>query len=204
MKANIRILLAVMLIFAMALSMAACGSTASAAKAVEAAPAAEETADAADAADYVITGKIYVDAENTVSALAIKDGIIIYSGDEDGVAAYIGENTNTIALAEGETVTAGFVDAHTHNGSCWDTKLSSAQIPNGATREECVEIISAFVAENPGRPYYKATGWINSAFETAAPQQTFLTPLIRISPSSPPHQTATASGATPQPLSLPA
>ena len=126
-------------------------------------------ASAAEAADCVITGKIYTMADQTVEALAIRDGVIVYSGEEDGVQAYVGAETEVLALEDGQTVIPGFIDAHTHAASCWDAKLSAAQIPLGATQEECVQIIADFIAANPGREYYKASGWIGSSFEDGCP-----------------------------------
>ena len=124
----------------------------------------------AEEADYVICGGcIYSDAEHQVEALAIKDGVVIYSGDLSGVDAYVGTDTEKLELADDETVIPGLVDAHSHAVSCWDAKLNAAQIPLGATKEECIEIITEFIEANPDREYYKANGWINSAFDNGCP-----------------------------------
>ncbi|MES3677770.1 amidohydrolase [Halomonas elongata] len=73
-------------------------------------------ADAPSAADTVLRdGSIYtVDAEHaTASALAVRDGVITYVGDESGVDAYVGPETRVIDL-EGRMVMPGLQDAHIH------------------------------------------------------------------------------------------
>ena len=122
-----------------------------------------------ESADTIIIGKIYTGDENGdfVEALAVKDGVIVYAGDEEGVSAY--EAAETVTLEDGQLVMAGLGDAHTHAAVCWDAKLNAAQIPNGATKEECLQIIADYVAKYPDKEYYKANGWIGSVFENQCP-----------------------------------
>lgn len=67
-------------------------------------------------ADTVYThGAIYTaDAQDhVVPALAVKDGVIVYAGDEAGLKPYIGHRTQVIDL-EGRMVMPGLVDGHMH------------------------------------------------------------------------------------------
>ena len=129
------------------------------------------TSSAETIADQVIVGKIYTgDTEDTVvSALAVKDGVILYAGSEEDVQTYIGDTTEVTELNENELVVPGFVDGHTHATRLISAYETLCSIPEGATAQECVDTIAAFIEEHPGWAYYKARGWINSAFENGCP-----------------------------------
>ncbi len=80
---------------------------------IAAAPArGEDTAPA----DLALTGGVIhtglADAP-TAQALAARDGVIVYVGDEAGLAAWISQDTDVIAL-DGATAFPGFTDAHAH------------------------------------------------------------------------------------------
>jgi predicted amidohydrolase YtcJ len=62
-------------------------------------------------------GYVYtVDGKNSVQqAIAVTGGKIVYVGSDEGVAAYIGTQTQMIDLA-GRMLMPGFVDAHMHPG----------------------------------------------------------------------------------------
>lgn len=71
---------------------------------------------ARDAADRVfLNGAIYtVDTDlSWAEAVAVKDGRIVYVGDDEGAARYIGAETEVIDLA-GQMLLPGFHDAHIH------------------------------------------------------------------------------------------
>lgn len=71
---------------------------------------------ARDAADRVfLNGAIYtVDTDRSwAEAVAVKDGRIVYVGDDEGAARYIGAETEVIDLA-GQMLLPGFHDAHIH------------------------------------------------------------------------------------------
>lgn len=60
-------------------------------------------------------GAVYTVNEDQpwAEAVAIKDGIIVYVGEDEGVEVYIGEETEVVDLA-GEMVMPGFQDPHLH------------------------------------------------------------------------------------------
>ena len=69
-------------------------------------------------ADMVMrNGYVYtVDGKNSVQqAIAVTGGKIVYVGSDEGVAAYIGAQTQQIDLA-GRMLMPGFIDAHMHPG----------------------------------------------------------------------------------------
>ncbi|WP_414909148.1 amidohydrolase [Pseudomonas sp. IT-P253] len=69
-------------------------------------------------ADMVMrNGYVYtVDGKNSVQqAIAVTGGKIVYVGSDEGVAAYIGTQTQQIDLA-GRMLMPGFIDAHMHPG----------------------------------------------------------------------------------------
>ena len=71
---------------------------------------------AATAADYIfINGGIYtVDTERSwAQAVAIRNGIVVYVGDNAGVEAYLGETTLLTDLT-GHMMLPGFHDSHNH------------------------------------------------------------------------------------------
>lgn len=73
-------------------------------------PAAELPADA-----VFRHGRIYTaDAsDRTVAAVAVRTGRVVYAGDDDGVAAFIGPKTRVVDLAGGFMM-PGLVDGHIH------------------------------------------------------------------------------------------
>jgi predicted amidohydrolase YtcJ len=85
-------------------------------------------------ADFVLTGGriITEDARrDTVEALAVKDGKIVYVGDAAGAAAFIGPSTR-VERANGRLVLPGLVDAHIHPIGIADLptcSLDSAPLP---------------------------------------------------------------------------
>jgi predicted amidohydrolase YtcJ len=67
-------------------------------------------------ADTVYTrGAIYTaDAhDHIVSAMAVKDGVIVYTGDENGLKPYVGRRTHVVDL-HGRMAMPGLIDAHMH------------------------------------------------------------------------------------------
>lgn len=67
-------------------------------------------------ADLVLRdGFVYtVDGEDSVKqAVAVKDGVIVYVGTNEGAAAFVGDKTRVVELG-GRMLMPGFVDAHLH------------------------------------------------------------------------------------------
>ena len=72
--------------------------------------AAEDPADSVYRNGYIYT----VDAKDSVQkALAVRDGRIVYAGDEAGADAFVGANTRVVDL-NGRMVMPGLIDGHMH------------------------------------------------------------------------------------------
>ena len=69
-----------------------------------------------EGADVVYCGgNIYtMDDDNPhATALAVKDGRLLYVGSDEGAAAYTGSNTRVVEL-DGHTVLPGLIEGHMH------------------------------------------------------------------------------------------
>lgn len=74
---------------------------------------------ASNIADTVFrNGKIYTldAASSQAQALAINDGVIVFTGSDDGVQSFIGSNTTVVDL-DGRMAMPGLIDAHMHTGA---------------------------------------------------------------------------------------
>ncbi|WP_010258253.1 amidohydrolase [Treponema primitia] len=111
-------------------------------------------------ADQVwLNGVIYTvdNAFSKVSALAWKDGRIVYAGTDQGARAYIGKETKTEDLA-GKTALPGFIDSHLHLQAYAEGlgKLRIRDLPRAEILDRVRE-----VAKNakPGEWILGAMGW---------------------------------------------
>lgn len=113
-------------------------------------------------ADTVITGTIYTsEADNKmVSAVAIKNGVYQYVGDEEGVKEFIGDNTEVINLESGMAMPS-FFEAHAHAELGGIGKLYQVELYDGKSMKDYEEIVSNFVAEHEGLKILRGSGWGN-------------------------------------------
>ena len=113
-------------------------------------------------ADTVITGTIYTSETNQkiVSAIAIKDGVYQYVGDEEGVKAFIGDNTEVINLESGMAMPS-FFEAHAHAELGGIGKLYQVELYDGKSMQDYERIVSNFVAEHEGLKILRGSGWGN-------------------------------------------
>lgn len=104
-------------------------------------------------ADLVMrNGYVYtVDGQDSVQqAVAIAAGRIVYVGDDQGAAAYIGEQTRQVDLG-GRMLMPGFVDAHMHPGD-GGRALSLCDLKYQAmTRADFQKAIQACLDAEPGK-----------------------------------------------------
>ena len=113
-------------------------------------------------ADTVITGTIYTsEADNKmVSAVAIKDGVYQYVGDEEGVKEFIGDNTEVINLESGMAMPS-FFEAHAHAELGGIGKLYQVELYDGKSMKDYETIVSNFVADHEGLKILRGSGWGN-------------------------------------------
>jgi Predicted metal-dependent hydrolase with the TIM-barrel fold len=107
-------------------------------------------------ADLVATGGNCITLDESLpraSALAVRDGRLIYVGDDAGARALAGPQTRHVAL-NGRTVTPGFVDAHIHLLMYGAMLLRQVDLVGTADLNELLDRLSAHAARSP-------EGWIH-------------------------------------------
>jgi len=113
-------------------------------------------------ADTVLYGTFYTGEEVTkdANAVAIKNEKIIFVGKKEDAKKYVGKDTKEQEFSSEKLITAGLVDAHTHVAQLVAAKYNSlGQIPAGANKAKCLEVIEKYVQDNPNLNFYNLTGW---------------------------------------------
>jgi predicted amidohydrolase YtcJ len=122
-----------------------------------------------DTADMVLgNGAIYTvsAARSWASAVAIKDGEIVYVGTDVGAQGLIGSTTEVIDL-QGKMLLPGFQDAHTH--LVYGTEYLACSVYDLPNKEAVLAEIKSCVDENPDAPIIRGTGWTIDQFEGGMP-----------------------------------
>ncbi len=115
---------------------------------------------AEDAADLILRhGRFYpVSTPGAVEgSLAVRDGRIVYLGDDAGAAALVGPETETIDLA-GRTVTPGLIDAHSHLVGLGDA-LAQVDLVGAASYDEVVRRVAKAAAGQAAGTWVRGRGW---------------------------------------------
>ncbi len=101
------------------------------------------------------------DSPQYVEALAVKDGLILFAGDENGVQPLLGPETRQVDL-DGQTLLPGFIDAHGH---VWNTGVQALTAnllppPDGEGRDiaALIEITSEWAELHQNA--IETAGWI--------------------------------------------
>ncbi|GEM_PF-188484 len=161
-------IICLLITFALVFCLSACGSKTPCESADTTQHEKNEATPTGDIADTVLLGNIYTGLE-TVEALAVKDGKVLFTGSKADVQPFIGENTVLEEYSAIQLIMPGIIDAHTHATQLINASSFLCNLPEGSTAEECVTIINGFVTENPDYEYYVARGWVNSSFENSCP-----------------------------------
>jgi len=115
---------------------------------------------AEDAADLILQHGVFYPvepAEPVDGSLAIRDGAIVYLGDDAGAAAFAGPATETIDLG-GRAVTPGLIDAHSHLFGL-GAALVQVDAVGTASYAEVIERVAAAAAELPAGTWVLGRGW---------------------------------------------
>lgn len=118
--------------------------------------------DGADPAELVVANaEVFTSdrARPRASALAVREGRIIYVGDDAGAAVHVGPNTRVID-AGGRTVTPSFVDNHCH--VVWIggmTPLMPNRLMEAKDLDEMLQMVAEQSAAHPELPYVSGVGW---------------------------------------------
>ena len=123
-------------------------------------------------ADWVLrNGTVYtVDAErSSAEAIAITGDRIAYVGDDGGVEAFIGPETQVIDL-DGKMLLPGFFDAHSHPPHAPVDSLS-VRLYGQTSLEGYLKALREYASAYPDRPAIQGAGWSNTLFPPSGPRR---------------------------------
>jgi predicted amidohydrolase YtcJ len=95
-------------------------------------------------------------------AVAIRDGRIVYVGDNGGASAYRGTDTEVLDL-DGATALPGLVDSHVHIAGL-GANLERIDLLGVGSPEQAVETVAAAAAEVPAGEWIVGWGWDEGAW----------------------------------------
>ena len=126
-------------------------------------------------ANIVITGTIYTSEadKKIVNAIAIKDGVYQYVGDEEGVKEFIGDNTEVINLESGMAMPS-FFEAHAHTAKGGLLKLYQVQLYSGKSVDDYANNIRDFYEKNKNVTVLRGRGWNNGYVPVTGPTKDVL------------------------------
>jgi hypothetical protein len=127
-------------------------------------PAADPPADLVLAGGRVWTAEA---GQPRATALAVRDGRIVYVGDDAGALAHQGPRTRTLAL-QGALVAPGFEDAHIHLMS-GALSLDRVDLIEDGSVTAIQERIRRFAADRPEKTWVLGRGWLYGAFPGGLP-----------------------------------
>lgn len=102
----------------------------------------------------IYTADIY---DSVVEAAAVKDGKIIYTGDNQGADNFTGPQTEVIDL-NGKMVIPGLWDTHIHMPGAKLTELYNINLYDSKNPEEALKTISDYIKAKPDKPVYYGGG----------------------------------------------
>jgi predicted amidohydrolase YtcJ len=127
-------------------------------------------AGAPPAADLVLKGGVVrtVDPKRPrAEAVAVKEGRIVYVGDDAGAAARVGPGTRVLDLA-GHTVIPGFEDSHAHLLGIGFARLD-VNLVGTRTYAEVVERVANAVKTRPPGEWIRGRGWHEEKWSSPPP-----------------------------------
>jgi predicted amidohydrolase YtcJ len=115
-------------------------------------------------------------------AIAVREGRIMFVGDDSGATRLIGSQTVVHDLG-GRMVLPGFNDSHAHPLSA-GLELGECNLYDARTVAEIEGLIRACAAANPSAPWIRGNGWQLPVFLDANPTRQLLDRLVPVSPHS--------------------
>ena len=106
------------------------------------------------------------------SAIAVRDGHVVYVGTDSGALALKGDGTKVVDLA-GAVLLPGMVDAHTHVAEL-GTALERVNLTKAATEAEAVDLVVKRAATTPKGEWILGWGWDEGAWADRYPDKTLL------------------------------
>lgn len=130
-------------------------------------------------ADLVIRGAAVYTMSPTkpwAEAVAVREGRIMYVGDDSGATGLIGAATKVHDL-RGRMVLPGFNDTHAHPLSA-GLELGECNLYDASTVEEVEGLIRAYAKANPSAAWVRGNGWQLPVFPNANPTRQMLDRLV--------------------------
>ncbi len=130
-------------------------------------------------ADLVLRhGAVYTmaPARPWAEALAVRDGRLVFVGDDPGVEKFIGSATAVLDLA-GRLVLPGLQDNHAHPIS-GGLELGECNLYGARTPAEVEGAIRAYAAQHPDLTWVRGNGWQLPVFPGANPKRELLDRLV--------------------------
>jgi predicted amidohydrolase YtcJ len=134
-------------------------------------------------ADVVLRhGKIYtMDASRSwARSLAIKDGKIIYVGDDAGIPSFIDDHTTTIEL-DNKLVLPGFIDSHVHPIEA-GIGMDRCDLTKEENKDAVIKKIKECAEADPNSEWLLGSGWALPIFPEANPQKELLDEIVKERP----------------------
>jgi hypothetical protein len=154
-------------------SLSACGNQSGEA-ASAASPARER-----DVSDLILKGgTVYtvVPGREWASAVAVKDGVIVYVGDEAGAAGWEGAHTRVVDL-RGRMLAPAFQDAHVHPLTS-GVDFQQCPLYGIETPEAYAAAVSECARKDPQARWIIGAGWLLSAFPQGIPHKSQLDAVV--------------------------
>ena len=125
-----------------------------------------------------VNGAVYtVDATRSrAQAIAVADGRISAVGTDEEVRDAVGPGAEVVDLA-GRMLLPGFQDAHCHPPS-GGLDMIQCDLNDIYTEPEYLEIVTAYAARHPDRPWIQGGGWYMAAFPGGAPHRATLDAIV--------------------------
>ena len=130
-------------------------------------------------ADLLLTGGRVWTADPSrpfVQAVAVRNGRVVFVGDDADTAGLKGPKTQSIAL-RGRLVTPGFEDAHLHLMS-GARNLERVDLSEETTLAGLQERIRRFARANPDSPWVVGRGWVYGSFPGGLPTREQLDAIV--------------------------
>lgn len=135
-------------------------------------------------ADFVFTGGgVYTVNEDQpwVDAVAVRDGRIVFVGDDDDVVSFVGDNTEVIDLA-GRMLMPGFHDSHMHPMAA-GTRFLRCQLYDLEWPDEVLAKIRECAKDHPPGQWLRGVGLADEVFAGQGPHRDQLDALVPGSPA---------------------
>lgn len=113
-----------------------------------------------ESADLILKNGVIYTVDNDRSqaeAVAVKNGVIVYVGNNEGVASFKGTNTKIVDL-KGKMVLPGFIDNHNHSYLMAES-LFWLDLSSYSTLEEYKKAIQDYLKEHPDVKQLRGIGW---------------------------------------------